>query len=335
MLRPRIETISVKIIVYDFPDHWTLHRFAMKLLFLFMDGVGLGAPDPMKNPFAAARLPVLADLLGGQMLVRAAAPYEGERLSLVALDASLGVAGLPQSATGQAVLLTGTNIPAEIGYHYGPKPNQAVAAYLKNGNLFSQLKSNGRKIAFLNAYPPRYFEYIRNGRRMYSAVPLAATSAGLSLKTSADLNAGAALAADFTAQGWHEHLNLRDTPLLDPRQAGIQLGRLATEHDFSFFEFWLSDYAGHQQDMAQAIHLLTEFDQVLGGLLEAWDDQAGLILITSDHGNLEDLSTRRHTDNPVPGITIGSQELRRRFNQGLVSLIDVSPAIQDLLNSAG
>jgi hypothetical protein len=306
----------------------------MKLLFIFMDGVGLGAPDPTTNPFAAARLPVLTNLLGGQMLVSAAAPYEGERLSLVALDAGLGVAGLPQSATGQAVLLTGTNIPAEIGYHYGPKPDQAVAAYLKNGNLFSRLKSNGRKIAFLNAYPPRYFEFINNGRRMYSAIPMAATSAGLALKTSVDLHAGAALAADFTAQGWHKHLNLRDTPLLDPHQAGIQLGRLAADHDFSFFEYWLSDYAGHQQDMAQAIRLLTEFDQVLSGLLTVWDDQAGLILITSDHGNLEDLSTRRHTHNPVPGITIGSIELRRRFNHGLVSLIGISPAILESFDSA-
>jgi hypothetical protein len=307
----------------------------VRFLFLFLDGVGLGADDPKTNPFAAVSMPFLSQLLGDQKLVSSTAPFEGMRASLVALDAGLGVPGLPQSATGQAVLLTGTNISAKIGYHYGPKPDQAVAAYLKNGTLFSRLRSNGRKIAFLNAYPPRYFEAIHNGRRMYSAVPLAATSAGLVLKTAVDLQAGSALAADFTAQGWHDHLNLRDTPILTPHQAGVHLGRLAAEHDFSFFEYWLSDYAGHHQDMAQAIRLLTDFDQVLSGLLEQWDDEAGLVLITSDHGNLEDLTTRRHTNNPVPGITIGSQEMRRRFNQSLESRVDIAPAIQNLFDPGG
>ena len=50
---------------------------------------------------------------------------KAKQVSLLALDAGLGVEGLPQSATGQAVLLTGVNIPAELGYHYGPKPNPA------------------------------------------------------------------------------------------------------------------------------------------------------------------------------------------------------------------
>ena len=44
--------------------------------------------------------------------------------------------------------------------------------------------------------------------------------------------------------------------------------------------------------MTAARTLLATFDEVLGGLVSAWDDAAGLILLTSDHGNLEDLSTR-------------------------------------------
>jgi len=280
-------------------------------------------------------MPHLTGLLGANKLIASTSPFEGPRASLVALDAGLGVTGLPQSATGQSVLLTGINIPGEIGYHYGPKPNQAVAAYLQNGTLFSQIEANGRKTALLNAYPPRYFEAIHNGRRLYSAVPLAVTNAGLKLKTAADLRSGSALSADFTAQGWHEHLNLPEIPILTPHQAGNQLGNLAAKHDFSFFEYWLSDYAGHQQDMAQAINLLQAFDQVLGGLLEIWDDSSGLVLITSDHGNLEDLSTRRHTHNPVPALTIGSSTLRRRFNARLSSLVDISPAILELFYSPG
>jgi 2,3-bisphosphoglycerate-independent phosphoglycerate mutase len=303
----------------------------MHILFLFLDGVGLGPDDPSSNPFARAHLPNLHALLGGQHLVAGIAPYHGECASLLALDACLGVNGVPQSATGQAVLLTGTNIPAALGYHYGPKPNPAVAEFLRNGNLFFHLRQAELNVGSLNAYPPPYFEAIDSGRRMYSAIPLALASAGVPLKTAEDLYAGRALSVDFTGQGWRTRLGIADAPVLDPRQAGQRLARLAGEYDLSFFEHWPSDYAGHGQDMSQACALLETFDAVLGGVLEAWQDESGLLLITSDHGNLEDLSTRRHTLNPAPALLVGAPEMRKAFAQGLDDLTDITPAIMRLL----
>lgn len=303
----------------------------MRFLFIFMDGVGLGSDDPSVNPLAAAEMPSIQAILDGRRLLNGPLPVETERATLVALDATLGTPGVPQSATGQAVLLTGINIPKELGYHYGPKPNQQVAEFVRNGNLFSQVKGAGLKAAFLNAYPPRYFESISTGRRNFSAIPLAATSAGVPLLGLEQLVAGKAISADFTAEGWQTHLGLEGIPVLTYSQAGERMARLARHNDFSFFEFWLSDYAGHGQDLRAAVRLLEGFDQVMAGLLESWDDQEGLILVTSDHGNLEDLSTRRHTANPVPALVVGSRELRRKFTHELVDLAGVAPAIMKLL----
>lgn len=304
----------------------------MRILFLFLDGVGLGADNPDINPFVRAQMPNLRALLGGQPLIAASAPLETERATLVPLDASLGVEGLPQSATGQAVLLTGINIPKEIGQHYGPKPNPEVAAYLKNGDtLFSWLRANGKSAALLNAYPPRYFHGIDSGRRLYSSVPLALTSAGFPLFTKDDLYAGRALSADFTGEGWHSFLGLTDTPIFAPDAAGRKTAELAAQYDFSFFEYWASDYAGHKQNMAAACTLLETFDSILGGLLNVWDDSRGLILLTSDHGNLEDLSTRRHTDAKVLGLVIGSKSARDAFTEGLKDLTGVAPAIRQAI----
>lgn len=311
----------------------------MKVLFLFLDGIGLGTNDSQVNPFAKVEMPHLQGLLGGNKLVvetlsetslkalRNSGILETERATLLALDAGLGVDGLPQSATGQATLLTGINVSAEIGYHYGPKPNQEVAAYIRNGNLFSTLSKDGYKSALLNAYPPGYFTGIQSGRRLFSAIPLAVTSAGIPLKTLEDLQEGHALSADFTAQGWRERLQLPETPVLTPKQAGERLANLMNDYDLAIFEYWLSDYAGHHQDMQAAQSLLETFDQVLGGLLEAWDDKQGLILITSDHGNMEDLSTRRHTANPVPALLIGDPIFRQDFAADLTDIIGVTPAI--------
>ncbi len=300
----------------------------MHVLFIFLDGVGLGADDPGINPFARVEMPNLQGLLGGHKLLAGVAPFAGERASLLALDAALGVGGFPQSATGQAVLLTGTNIPAEIGEHYGPKPNPAVTKYLLDGNLFSQLTQAGKSAALLNAYPPRYFSGVASGKRLYSAIPLAVTSAGLPLFTKDDLYAGRALSADFTGIGWTGNLGFADAPVLKPHAAGQQLTKLANQYDFSLFEYWASDYAGHKQDMQWAIEQLEVFDGVLGGLCESWNDSDGLILVTSDHANLEDLTTRRHTDAQVPALLIGSVKTRAAFSSGLNDLTKIAPAIR-------
>ena len=83
----------------------------------------------------------------------------------MAIDPNLGVPGLPQSATGQSALLTGINVPAAIGEHYGPKPNQPVRDQLAKGTLFSQLTARGYRAALLNAYPDGYFSGVNSGKR--------------------------------------------------------------------------------------------------------------------------------------------------------------------------
>ncbi len=298
-----------------------------RVLLLFLDGVGLGSADPAVNPFVAARMPALTSLLGGGQLVQGQAPYEGPQATLLAIDACLGVANTPQSTTGQAALLTGRNVPAEVGEHYGPKPNPAVASILRQGNLFAEIVSRGGSAALLNAYPPRYFEAIDSGRRMYSAIPLAVDTAGLELMTDVDLREGRALSVDFTGEGWAAQPGFPAAPVYTAIQAGKLLAEMSARYDLSWFDYWLSDFAGHRGEMGPAIELLERFDRVLGSLVEAWQGRPDLIVITSDHGNLEDLARKGHTVNPVPALLIGPQALRRSFATGLRDLTSFAPAV--------
>ncbi|HAX69576.1 MAG TPA: hypothetical protein DCY14_08225 [Anaerolineae bacterium] len=301
----------------------------MKILFLFLDGIGLGEDNPETNPFLHAKMPYLESLLGGKKLTKSATPFENDLISLQAVDPNLGVKGLPQSATGQAVLLTGINIPAELGYHYGPKPNPEVAQYLNGATLFSKTIHSGKKTALLNAYPPRYFDGIDSGKRLYSSIPLALTNAGIPLFTEKDYYAGNALSADFTGEGWHTFLGFPDAPLFEPETAGSKLADLARLYDFSFFEYWASDYAGHKQDMEWAVKQLDVLDGVLKGLLTNWDT-SDLVLLTSDHGNMEDLGTRKHTPAQVPLILFGEKKKRDAFAD-VSDLTGIAPAISKLL----
>jgi len=311
------------------------------LLFLFLDGVGLGEDDSLCNPFCVARMPTLNSLLGDGWFLRARGRITAKGASLAPTDACLGMPGRPQSATGQAALLTGRNVPAEVGGHYGPKPTPEIAVMLKNGNLFGSVQAAGGSAVFLNPYPPRFFEGIASGRRLLSAIPLAAQSAGLQLLTHADLMAGRAVSPDFTNEGWlgrpaagfwragRERLYYPEMPVLSLADAGRRLARLAQGHSLAFFEHWPTDLLGHRRDFPGAVEALERLDRVLAGLLDVWDWAAGLVLISSDHGNVEDLSLRSHTLNPVPTIVIGGEH--ERLAAGVCDLTDVAPAVEQFL----
>jgi hypothetical protein len=301
------------------------------VLVLFLDGIGLADDDPISNPFVSAHMPTLERLLEGRRMLRPSAPFEGMYATLLALDANLGLDGLPQSATGQASLMSGQNVPALIGEHYGPKPNAAVAEVLGQHNLIRDLRAAGHRAALLNAYPPPFFEAIESGKRLHSSIQLTFSLAGVPLRTSADLQIGRAMAADFTGRGWAEQSGFPPTPIYSPGEAGGLLARLASQVDLSWFDYWISDYVGHRGTLEQAIEILEVFDAVLGGLVEAWHERQGLIVITSDHGNMEQIGIRNHTRNPVPGLLIGPADLRARFAHGLHDLTGIAPAIMNLL----
>jgi len=153
------------------------------ILFLFLDGVGLGDDEPNNNPFARANLKTLHSLLDGKKLLRDTPEHDNGRARFVPTDAGMGVSGPPQSASGQAAILTGLNVPQLIGGHWGPKPNQAVTEILKRENVFKSLVTQGKSAALINAYPQRYFEAIKRGKRMYSAIPMAVAAANIPLMT--------------------------------------------------------------------------------------------------------------------------------------------------------
>ena len=294
----------------------------------FMDGVGLGGPDPEVNPFVTAVLPNLTRLLGDNWFLPGGRITTG-RASLIPTDPNLGLPGKPQSATGQAAILTGRNVPQLVGEHYGPKPNTAVADVIRQGTLFHEVVAACGRAALITPYPQGYFDGINSGKRLFSSVPLAATSAGLSLMDVDDLRNGRAVSPGFTGQAWQEHLGYDNIPIMTLAEAGARIAAIAQTYHFSFFEHWPSDRSGHRGTLAQAVAHLEMIDGALGGLLDAWDDEHGLLIITSDHGNIEDKSQRQHTRNPVPTILVGRGHAE--YARQIQSLADIAAVVRVFL----
>lgn len=262
--------------------------------------MGLG-DEAAYNPWFVAQTPYLRALVGGPLT---ASLRSITRASLVVrqLDAGLGYPGLPQSATGQATLLTGVNAAAVMSGHYGPWPGPTLKGLLDAGTLFSSVVAAGGKSLLANVFPPGYYQALKNGHRVNVPV-YAAQAAGLALQGLAAYRAGRAISADLS--GRHLHGLDASLPVLEPEAAGRRLAEIASRHTFTFFDFWLSDTAGHRWPLAEAVALVTALDRFLAGVVAALDGVT--LLVTSDHGNLEDKRVRTHTANPVPLLALGPE----------------------------
>ena len=300
-----------------------------RILTLFLDGIGLGADDATNNPFAVAEMPTLTALTNGKRWLAATGRQATDRSVFVPTDACLGVDGRPQSGTGQASLLTGLNAPRIIGRHYGPKPDAETRALIQAHSYFKRLTGRGLKARLLTAYPPGLLRNFERGKTLRSSIQQAAFESGLPHFTLDDVRDRRALTAEWTTESWRRHLGYEDLPDYSPREAGRLLAQLASEYDFAFHSHWLTDRVGHRGPFSRGVELLETFDQVVAGVLDDWNMGAGLVVIVSDHGNMEDLGTRHHTLNPVPTLVIG--EGAERFAQGYRALTDFVPACDRML----
>ncbi len=299
----------------------------MRVLFIFFDGWGLGAPDPNINPLLTAPMPTLRELFDGTIPTNNNGHFTSSMATCVPTDATLGVPGLPQSATGQTTIFTGVNAPRAVGEHSGPYPNDALRKILANDNLFKQLVGAHRRVAFANAYPPMFFDRLARNKARRSATSHAVQAANVRYRTIDDLREGNAVSVFVTNQLWREHGG--DVPLITARDAGRNLARIAGDNDLTVFEYFLTDAAGHKGKPAFTAHILDEVDQLLRGVLDEINLHESLVITTSDHGNLEDTSAKAHTLNPVPTMLLGAG--REKIAPRIHSLDDITPAIVDLL----
>jgi 2,3-bisphosphoglycerate-independent phosphoglycerate mutase len=293
-----------------------------RVVFWFVDGLGLGPEDPEDNPLLQADTPTLRSLLGGP-LCAASFPACGEYCSAVALDATLGVPGRPQSGTGQVALLAGCNAAALEGRHVPGFPTARLRAVLRQDSVFRRLRARGLSVALANAYPPTFFSEVRRPR---GAFAWAAEAAGVRLWDLEDLRRGQAVAADLTGEALARRGH--PVPVVTPEEAGRRLGSFAARHAFTAFEFFALDLVAHGRWPGSVDAVLEQLDRALGAVLRTLDLDECLLVLTSDHGGAESRDGT-HTTNPVPLVVVGKHacEVARRCR----SLVDVAPALEAAL----
>jgi 2,3-bisphosphoglycerate-independent phosphoglycerate mutase len=291
----------------------------MSVLLFFIDGLGIGTRgghNPLDKLVGAEPLAVFQDT-EPELL------YDGV---LVRTDATLGVEGRPQSASGQTTILTGVNAPQLLGYHKQGFPNKALLEIIEEHSIFLQLKrAQIEPNTFANAYTSRFFD---ERPRWVSATTAAMQAAGMRFRDLDDLREGRAVFQEFTNRMLIERGE--HVPPRSADEAGHILAELAREHRFTLYEYFITDKVGHNQDMALARRVLQELARLLRTLLSELDLRETTLIVTSDHGNIEDLSSRNHTLNLVPTLIWGAG--RERLARRIRSLADITPAIVETLS---
>ena len=296
----------------------------MRIVFIFVDGLGIGANDLQKNPCTHSEIKLFnsfqTDSFPKEVL------FDG---IVKPIDAQLGVPGLPQSATGQVALLTGINAAKLLNSHRSGFPNKKLRELIEKHSIHIKLKNMGKRPAFINVYRPVFFKKGPEALiRFLSVTSIANWKADLQFYSFDHLHSEQAIYHDFT------NLDLIkrgfDVPTFSAEKSGLILARSSQNYDFCLYEYFKTDRAGHAQDMTYATQLLLQLERFILTLLDNTDLSKTLVILTSDHGNIEDLSIKTHTINPIPLIAWGKK--KDKLIARVESLIDVTPAIMELVN---
>lgn len=269
-----------------------------RILLLFVDGWGL-APGGDANLFSQAAMPCVKKHWGAFITENS---YIDDNSLLTGLDATFGLPGLPQSATSQAALFTGLPVPAILGEHRPGLPGPEVKVLLFKPNLFTVAYENGLKPTFANTYTHRYLRLVDIEQLNPSCSTVMCRQVKGGLRFLAEYRAGTAITHDLTAESLHRFGYKIQTR--NPFESGRILRRILPRHGFVMFEHFRLDTFGHSCNREHILHELSNYDEFLNGVLQDWNIK-DLLIIVSDHGNVEDISHSSHTANPALLAALG------------------------------
>ena len=106
------------------------------------------------------------------------------------------------------------------------------------------------------------------------------------------------------------------------------------KYDCIILNYANPDMVGHTGSLEAAIKAIETIDECVGRVVEAINNQSGVLLITADHGNAEQMIDYKtgephtaHTTNPVPLILVGMENAKLREGR----LADLAPTMLDII----
>ena len=104
------------------------------------------------------------------------------------------------------------------------------------------------------------------------------------------------------------------------------------KYDVIIINFANPDMVGHTGILDAAIKAVETTDECVGDVVEEVQKLKGIVLITADHGNCEEMIGKRktsHTTNKVPFIVVSENKKNIKLRNGI--LADIAPTMLDIL----
>lgn len=294
-------------------------------LLIFLDGVGIGKNNSKINPFVKRNFKFLEEVFGATPTLSNRNLFADDKY-LFPVDANMGVDGLPQSGTGQTAIFCGVNAPKIIGKHFGPFPYSTLKPIIEEQNIFTTFLQRGMKVSFANAFPNVFFDYINSGRKRLNVTTLMTLYSKVKMFDVGDMLAGNGISSDITNRRWNTKLRY-NLPIITPEDAANRLLNITSQNNFTLFEYFFTDHLGHGRNKDEFDILLSDLDKFLYEILSKIDEDTTLI-ICSDHGNLENIAVKGHTNNPTLTITRGAGA--EKLKMEISDLSQIKSAVLDL-----
>jgi Metalloenzyme superfamily len=194
----------------------------------------------------------------------------------------------------------------------------------------ARLVFDGKPVSLKGQHKHGFAELFTLGEINQNIFVFAAQEAGVALRTWDDVRRGLALTGTLTHElearfNW-DALDIAPLPPRAPEESARILARLAGDHDFTFYKYQLADLVSHTGQVELARGVFAVIETFLESLLEAIDPAETIVIVTSDHGHLEQVAfTRGHPKSRVPTWYFGpdapTQAARMRTPEAIFHVV--------------
>ena len=210
--------------------------------------------------------------------------------------------------------LVNSIFPAHMAF-FGNSYVQDLVPHFSREAIEGKLIFDGNPIALRGASKNGFAELFTLAEINQNIFVYAARQAGVKMRTWVDVRRGEALTSSMT----HELESQFDMAFFDqqplpprtPEDAAAILVNLAAEHDFTFYKYQIPDLVSHTGRIQLAREVFTIIERFVESVLGRVDIAETSVIVTSDHGHLEQLgSSRGHPKSKVPTWYFGQEPER-------------------------
>lgn len=200
--------------------------------------------------------------------------------------------------------------PLHLPFLRGSYVEDLLPAYGRE-QLETSLRFRGKQVRLMGKDKHGFAELFTLAEINQNIFVYAARQAGVPLRRYQDVRERRALTSSMTHELENEFdlsiLGEEQLPVYMPEEAARVIAALLQEHDFVFYKYQIADLVSHTGRLDLARRVFATIERFVGFILQEVDPQRTTVIVTSDHGHLEQVAFHKgHPKTRVPTWCFGA-----------------------------